>query len=83
MALCKFSERHFTLKRLNCGCCGLTNESAISLAEIVRQNCGLEAVELGMPSGFIFSRGRRDAMKSAYINQIGDYGIAYLVKSLY
>ncbi|KAH0571519.1 putative NOD3 protein [Spironucleus salmonicida] len=81
MALLKYAERHYTMKRINVGCCGITNEGAMALGEILKEGSGLEAVELGYPSGYIFQKVRKN-INTALINQLTSESISFIAKNL-
>ncbi|TNJ29338.1 putative NOD3 protein [Giardia muris] len=76
LALLKFAERHQTFHGLNVGANGIGADGALALAEMIQGNTSLEAIELGVPSGYWFrpvghgARGTRpgDSIRANYID---------------
>lgn len=85
MALLKFSERHPTLKRLCVGCNNIGTEGCMALAEILQGGTGLEAIELGRPTGYIFASPRRQGFSSSgtlHNNYVDSSSAARIAKAL-
>ena len=85
MALLKFSERHPTFKRLCVGCNNISTEGCMALAEILQGGTGLEAIELGKPTGYIFAPPRRQGFSSSgtlHNNYVDSSSAARIAKAL-
>lgn len=85
MALLKFSERHSTFKRLCVGCNNIGTEGCMALAEILQGGTGLEAIELGKPTGYIFAAPRRQGFSSSgtlHNNYVDSSSAARIAKAL-
>lgn len=85
MALLKFSERHPTFKRLCVGCNNIGAEGCMALAEILQGGTGLEAIELGKPTGYIFASPRRQGFSSSgtlHNNYVDSSSAARIAKAL-
>lgn len=87
LALLKFAERHQTFHGLNVGANGIGPDGALALAEMIQGNTSLEAIELGVPSGYWFgpaSRGPRGSRPgdSIHANYIDSNSSAKLAKAL-